>query len=459
MKLGPILQQKAILFALVIASFMALGTLQAQTTADIAGQWYGYSISTPNAYTLSKNAQFLVTNVQPLMNYEYNSEDIFIKADGSFTNSASGTFAYQSGGTVIATVTSPDPGTTTFRVNRSNDVMVAVEKNGTSQDMIFLVRSPASVLTSQVGGNWTIYSYRTPASISLDRADSGFPGVVTAIQGGSQFGVVSGSMTVNGANGAITGTLQGPFTGQIESYDGAQLTVDITPSGESSFGLPMYINNSKDIMIAMQFSNTPDDNRMEFLLFVKAPSSTPTTGNYKGNWRVTTFDTPANLNTSTDGNGHVTEIPNRNAFMVDNTQYFTVGSDAFVTAQVDTPAIGNISVPSTSQMSVSLTHPDNSTGGATFTANAGLNFLVATDVNGYNQELIIAMRGPQSTGTTKQMGLLSFKGAMYWATDTGRKLQTTGDVTVGSWADVTGTSSTHTYTPLGTTNQFFRIVE
>ena len=459
MKLGSILQQKAILFALVIVSFMALGTLQAQTTADIAGQWRGYSMSTPNAYTLFKDSQSLVTSVQPLMNYEYNDENITINVNGSFSGGASGTFAYQNGGTVIATVTSPDPGTTTFRVNRSNDVMVAVEKNSTSQDMIFLMRSPASVLTSQVGGTWTIYSFRTPSFISLDRADSGFPGVVTAIQGGNQFGVVSGTMTVNGANGAISGTLQGPFTGQVGSYNGAQLNVSITPSGELAFNLPMYINNSKDIMIAMQQSSTTDDNRMEFLLFVKAPSSTPTTGNYKGNWRITTFDTPANLNTTTDGKGHVMEIQNRDAFAVDNTQYFTVGSDAFVTAQVDTPAIGNISVPSASQLVVSLTHPDNSAGGATLTANAGLNFLVATDVNGYNQELIIAMRGPQGTGTTKQMGLLFFNGAMYWATDTGRKLQTTGDVNVGGWADVSGTSLTHTFAPVGTTNQFFRVVE
>ncbi len=437
-----------------------LNTSQAQTVAEIAGSWHGYSFSTPNLVTLSKDVQGRVTNIQPLTMFETDTENITITSDGSFSGSASGSFSVPSAGTVVASVTSPDPGTTTFRINRSNDVMVAVEDGTGSQNMIFLMKAPGSVTTSEMGGNWTIYSFTTPAFFSIDRADSGLPNVVTHLQGGNNFGLRTGNLTINGANGSITGTLENGFTGQYQNYDSGNglVNVTITPSGESGFNLPLFINQSKDVMLGYQTSATSEDNRMELLIFIKAPASTPTAASYKGTWRLTTFDTPSALNQVTDGQGHLTELNNRDAFAVDNTQRFTVGSDAFLTGHLDTPVIGSVSVPAAGQLSVSVTHPDNSNDGATFSVNAGQNFLIAAQVNGYNQELIIGMRGPQGTGTTKQMGLLFFNGSLYWAADSTRKLQTTTDLT-GGWSDVANTMNTHTFAPPGGGTMFFRIAE
>lgn len=448
------------LFALLLLG-LSVGSAHAQTVADLAGSWHGYSLSTPNLVTVQKNAQNLVTDIQPLTMFQTDPETINIAANGTFGGSASGTFALGSGGSVVATVTPPDPGTTTFRITRSNDVMVAVENNSGSQDMIFLVKAPASLATSDLGGNWTIISYRTPAFFSLDRADSGFPDVVTAIQGANSFNVQTGTMTVNGGNGSISGTLQGPFTGQYQSYDSGSglVSVNITPSGDAGFSLPLYINQSKDIMLGYQTAATTEDNRMELLIFIKAPASTPTAVSYKGNWHITSFDTPSVLNQVMDGNGHLTQVDNVDAFKVNNTQRFTVGSDAFLTGQFDTPGIGSISVPSAGQATVSVTHEDNSNGGATLNVNAGQNFMIATQVDGYSQELTIGMRGPQVTGsTTKQMGLISFKGSLYWAADTTRKLQSNSDITTSNWVDVPSTANTHTFTPSAGT-QFFRTID
>lgn len=449
------------LFALLLLGQTAI-TSHAQTVADLAGTWHGFSYNTPGPLTLTKNGQNLVTDISPLIGtFEFNDNTIAIAANGTFTGSVNGSIVMPNTGTAVATTT-PDNDVTTFHINRSNDVMVAVKSgDGESQDMVILVKAPTSVTTTELGGTWNVFSFSVPGTITLSRADGGFPGVVTSVQGADGFKVRSGSLTINGANGNITGSLEGPFTGQVQGFDSGtgHMNVSITPSGESAFTLPLYINQSKDVMIVVQGATSPDDNYQEINVFVRAPASTPGTGNFKGYWRLSLFDTPSVLTPVTDGNGHLTELNNRDAFEVSDTQEVTIGNDTFFTGRFDEPVIGNISVAAPNQLTIMGTHPDNSTDGATLYVNAGLNFLVAVQTGGYNQELIFGIRAPQGNNTTKPLGLMMFKGKAYWAADTTRKLQTTGDVTLGGWADVTGTTAAHTFTPLGTTNQYFRVVE
>jgi len=448
------------LFVLLFLGQMAI-TSHAQTVADLAGTWHGFGYNTPGPLTLTKNGQNLVTDISPLIEtFGFDDNTIAIAANGTFTGSASGSIVMPNTGTAVATTT-PDNDVTTFHINRSNDVMVAVKAtSGGSQNMVILLKAPTSVTTAEVVGTWSVFSFTVPGIITLDRADGGFPGVVTSVQGADLFKVRSGSMTVNGV-GNITGSLEGPFTGQVQGYDSGtgHLNVSITPSGESTFTLPLYINQSKDVMMVVQGATSPDDNHQEINVFVRAPASTPGTGNFKGYWRLSLFDTPSVLTPVTDGNGHLTELNNRDAFEVSDTQDFTIGNDTFFTGHFDTPVIGNISVAAPNALTVTGTHADNSSDGATLYVNAGLNFLVAVQTGGFNQELIFGIRAPQGNNTTKPLGLMMFKGKAYWAADTTRKLQTTGDVTLGGWADVTGTTAAHTFTPLGTTNQYFRVVE
>lgn len=445
------------LFFAFVASF-ATPSAKAQTVADLAGTWRGYSYSTPKILNITKNGQSQVTDIYPLLSFDAQAEAVTITSGGSFSGTENGTFTVPEAGLAVATTSE----TTSFHVNRANDIMVAVKQDsGDSQDLVFLVKSPStSVTVADLGGTWNMVSYDTPAALSQRKDDSGFPNLVTSIEGEGGFKIHTGSMTVNGTSGAISGTLESAFTGQFQSYSSGQVNVTITPSGQSSFPLALYINQSKDVMVVVQRALSQDDNFQEIIFFVRAPASAPAPSSAKGYWHISIFDTPSTLTAVTDGQGHLTELNNRDAFGVDSSQQINVGSDAFFTGRFDTPVIGNITVPQAGKITVSATHPDNSSDGATLAANASLNFMIAVQSGGNSNELIFGLRTPVSTSSTQALGLLYFNGSVYWAAETTRKLQSLTDLNSTSWSDVSGTANTHQFTPSsGSGNKFFRVVE
>ncbi len=436
--------------------------LQAQTTADLAGSWHGYSFSTPSYLDLIFNGQGLVTDIPQVLSFDYHPNNITVAADGSFTGNKSGTITIPNAGVVVTSIPG-DNESTTFHVTRSNDFMIAVNNSGgDNQDLIFLLKAPANVTAADVAGNWNIVTFQTPTNIILNRADSGKPGVVTSISAGNQFSIGTGNLSINGANGNVSGALEEPFTGQVQNYDSVngQLNLTITPSGSSGFTIPLYINASKDVMIAAQSELATAGNFQEILIFVRAPATIPALGNLKGLWRLTTFDTPSILTEVTDGNGHLTELNNRDAFSANSTQTLVTGSDGFFTGHFELPAIGSFTLPNAGQIAADFTESDNSTGSGTFFLNAGLNFFMAVQSNSYNQEITFATRGPVSTSNTRNLGLLFFQSKVYWAADTTRKLQSLGDLNTTSWTDVPSTQGTHLFTPTtGSGNQFYRVVD
>ena len=265
-------------------------------------------------------------------------------------------------------------------------------------------------------------------------------------------------MTLSG--GSMSGMLESAFTGAYTcSQDGhGQVSATITPSGESPFVLPIYVNASKDVMISSQVQ--PGDNTHELLIFVRATTSTPTISDAKGLWRVADFETPTALSLNFNGNSEVTSINGGDSFNA-KLQSLVLGSDHFFTAKFGQDVTGTFAFPGGGALNVTVEQPDGQHM-KSFIVNASQNLAISLET-GDSNELVLVLKAPAATSTQREFGLISqpIMGGrrILWASDTGRKLQSTTDFIM--WDDVSNTMGEHSsdVTTTGQPSTFFRLIE
>lgn len=459
-RFGPSLGSLVILLALA-------GNVSAQTVADLAGTWRVLTLATPAQLTLQTNGSGQVTDYNEKNNFNYGSGTITFDASGTIT---AGTFSDNGGsafsvtgsasvtgqGQISAVLTTPE-GTETqsFFINTGADKMTGITRGSSDQQVLLLLKQPASCSTADLVGTWVGYSFDIPSDVALVPG-GGQPS--TGLTGGDGFGASVGSMTIDGS-GNISGTFDNAFTGTVNDASPSAISTTIDAGG--TFPLTLYINASKDILAATIIS--PDgNNNKELLMFVRQPASL-SLSDLQGHWKIVDFQTPQSLNASMN-NGFVVDITGKNDFDA-KAQKLTSGSDGFFTADINKTVAGDMTPGSNGQVTLSFTNTLGEEVSATLQVSATKDSMYLLNPGGGGgsgqNELIMAVKVPPSSGTTEEAGLISWLTPtglkFYWAADNDRSLfeSTTID---GIFSHVSGTDGAHEYTPdTSSGNKFYFI--
>jgi hypothetical protein len=184
---------------------------------------------------------------------------------GKLNNSVTGTYTLGTNG--LLTLHASSGSEIMFYLNYTKDTMAEVGgmigTNDNYQELVLAERVPAAVTAADVAGSWNLIQFGTPSQAFIDGS--------SILQGGSNFGVMAGTMTVN-ANGTASGTLDQPFTGTYTIASGGIIHVNIVTS-DGNTALTFILNAGKDTMteVSNQFNLT--DNNQEIVVAHRVPAN------------------------------------------------------------------------------------------------------------------------------------------------------------------------------------------
>jgi hypothetical protein len=457
MKTNDLLAKAVILTALLLSGHLAFGL----EVGDAAGTWRIINFSMPNRLTVQTDMHRIVTGITEAQHFENSTGTLNVQANGSFSGSVSdpitGTMALGGQGELIINATSQDgPQTLTFHINRSADFITTCEtvSEGFS-DLILGLRAPATLQTSDLAGQWNATAFQTPHHLVLEKNSSN---QVINIRGLGSFGVYGGVMTIN-TNGSLSGQIENPFTGTIDSA--ANGLVNVTINGdEGAMPLTLFVNASKDVMVLLDSRYDANDNFQELMIFQKAPTNN-VARDLAAQWRIVTFNAPR-LTQVTDTFGRVTGLGGSTTFQAAR-QSLVAGHDGFFTAQVGGVATGTFAPGSSGLVTVNVQSPGEGSETFSFQLNSSQTLLSSSRDIGDGYELLLVTKSAPASGPVRDFGLISVPDAagmtLNWAATTNGGLQVSTNLT--SWQTISNTVGQHSYTvpASGPEMNFYRTVE
>lgn len=455
MKTSLLLRSYARLVTLVV--LLPGGLAHGQNLDTLAGRWNGINFDVPARLVLDKNPQGKVVNVQWREHFEVARNQLEVAANGTFTGTGdgdpfAGTFAFGPQGVVEASV--PGQPVISFRVNASHDLLAVAYAPENSHELLVLLRAPSALTVAELAGEWHLQQFQTPAElVQVQQPPSGF---VTDVQGGSNFGVFVGTLTIN-TDGTLSGIAGGdPFTGTLAVTGPGEVTASINDV-EGTFSIVLAVNANKDLLLGADETFDQDDNYQE-LIFMTRPPTTVAPADLAGAWKVNYFYTPAALTLQRDQQGVVTEIPAKDEFEVGQ-QTLTAGNDRFFTGLLGEPVTGAFTIGSQGSVNVTFTNRLGEVSSANLKLNAAKDTMMAVNAS-EGQEAIVLTKAPAVAGAQQDFGLLVFGNGVFWAAGSNRKLRASGQLP-GGFEDVPGTAGLHEFSlpqnPTGST--FFQVVE
>jgi hypothetical protein len=214
------------------------------TSANLAGLWNVVQFDTPEQILLDFNtsssivSEFFTTNATLTLNN-----------NGTYTGTGgigSGSYAIGSNGVItVSYVSNGETNRNTLFVNATQDTLVFFRTLGNGTCRVQLaVREPSSITGAAVAGLWNGVDFATPSLISWDP--------VNLLQGGADFSVVSGTMSLD-ANGHITaGDMDGAFTGAYTIGSAGLLSMTITNQSGIVKSGTAYLNLGQDTLTTVQ---------------------------------------------------------------------------------------------------------------------------------------------------------------------------------------------------------------
>jgi len=465
-KIGLIQMKTKILcsrWVLPLIGAVLIADLRAQTLTNLSGVWNGIAFDVPTKLTLA-TSQGLVTNLLESDSFAGETFLVSFQPDGTFTSpDTSGTISVNGQGSI--TVYPADSPPISFGVNATQDVLAGVANdsdNGNSQNGLnLLVKAPATLGSNDVAGAWNLMTFATPHRLVEVFAPATNGSALTDLLGldnssisGNNFSeIASGSLTIN-SNGAFSGSLEESFNGTYTCGTNGEVFLNIN-TGEGTLLLTNFINASKDIMFALNRQDAA--NRQEIVMLAKTPTNV-TAADLQGVWKVTSFDTPAQIALTRNSSNFVTSVTASGGFSMDQ-QSFAVGHDGFVTAIFDgQPNIGALSIGTGGAITMNFTNSSGEAKSHTGYLNAAKNCLLLVQSNGGEREATVVAKAPDFPNASGQdFGLLFFNGTIYWASGTNRALQAASSLN-GAWGSIPATEGQHQFQPVFTNSAgFYRV--
>ncbi len=250
--------------------------------ADLAGEWHLQQFQTPaELVQVQQQPSGVVTDVQGVMEFSVFTGTMTINPNGTLSGIAegepfTGTLAVTGTGQVTATIDDVEGSfPIVLSVNAGKDLLVGVDdvfnQNENFQELILLVRTPASITPADLAGAWKVNYLYTPSTLTLQRDPQG---VVTDIPETRDFEVGQQSLTA-GNDRFFTGLLDEPATGVFTI--GSQGSVGVTFTnrlGEVSSG-SLKLNAAKDTMLAVI-----QDEGQDVIVLTKSPAGAGTSQDF-----------------------------------------------------------------------------------------------------------------------------------------------------------------------------------
>jgi uncharacterized repeat protein (TIGR03803 family) len=234
------------------------------TMADVAGAWNLLQFKTPAQISndtlngLADTGSFTVTN-----------GTLTLSANGTFTgklqNSVSGNYTLGTNG--LVTLHGSSGFVVNLYLNYTKDIMTEVggmiDTNDNYQEIVVAQRVPATVKAADLAGTWNLVQLDTPAQLYVDGN--------SVLQGGSNFGITVGNLTIN-ADGTLSGTLGNAFTGTFTVASGGIVHASII-SSDGNTPITFILNAGKDTMTEVHSVVDVNDNDQEIVIAHRVPAN------------------------------------------------------------------------------------------------------------------------------------------------------------------------------------------
>ncbi|HYG33450.1 MAG TPA: hypothetical protein VEC99_01620, partial [Clostridia bacterium] len=411
---------------------------------------------------LGKNTNQVVIEIHGRERFEAEPGQVSVQADGSYVSTAtevvSGQLSWTGQGLVTAS-SGPGSAAVCFGINSALDFLAAAapSKEGYN-DLTFILRAPADLQASDLhNSTWNMLLFETPAELIPQRDTNGY---IYELKGRSNFSLQSGSMVIDG-KGAITGTMDGPFTASYSYAGNGQVNVTITPTGSSPFMVPFYINAGKDLMIGLMRVLSSEDNFQQVIILVRAPAiATPQ--DVQGMWKLASFATPNRLVLSKDSQNLLRDVVGKDDFET-GSDSVVIGHDGFFVANGGEPTIGTFSFGAGGSVTATVTNLDGGAMSYAFKLNAAKNTMMAVRSDSSRNEMLVLTKAPVVSQPRQDFGMAAVCRSgdieLFWASGVERELQASTNLV--DWVPVPGTQGQHGYKAVISSpgNTFYRVAE
>ncbi len=253
------------------------------TWAQMNGDWTIILFATPSEIVATDvgGGNIMTTGTQ---NFEVNLNEVTFSGTNAVDNLGTGTVTPDGQVNLDLTMISENFDAAT---NSSLDLLVGISRfeesaNEFLNELLFGIRKPQSLSLGDVAGTWRGVGIFTPAQTGFEE----MPFNINLFLGGDEFGRSLGSLTV-ATNGDVSGIFDGAFTGSlsVENTNELLFTGDPEPGESAISPVPLFINNSLDIMVAVNNSPPPEgyfnngfdrddvENFFEIIVFMKVDST------------------------------------------------------------------------------------------------------------------------------------------------------------------------------------------
>lgn len=279
---------------LVLAGILGLGSpLHAIELADIVGDWTLGGFDSPSAlretfynsgtdtYRFGTDSSEFAQPGEVMTDVNYPDPVVTqlrafsISPTGAVTGDETGQILSISGNRLFY---SDGVDETTVFCNTSGDIMLTSSRDVDQQDQTICLKRPASLTTSQLEGQWRVFSMINRANIQK----TFFSGSLVDTFYAADASNVAGDITIQN-DGTFTGLFNGTVVASATTPGDLTVTVD---GNEIAF----KCNASVNLCVA----TTGDANEQEIILLVRKPA-TLATADLAGTWRISAMVLPTTL--------------------------------------------------------------------------------------------------------------------------------------------------------------------
>ena len=237
---------------------------QSVSGSDIAGNWAMVMMDTPEQLIKVTSTNGALVDLLGENGSSISGNGIAQIGTGSMTVNSNGTlsgtahdaftgsYTIGTNGQLNVTINSGDNFTMPAFLNSSKDVMFAlhVDDTNNSQQIIVMVKTPASTSMSDLKGLWQVTTYSAPGLIILNRNANND---ITSISVSGGFNQSQSSSYAEGPDGFVSGSLENvPTIGALTVGSGGSATVTFTNALGQAQSHAGYLNASKNCIVVAE---------------------------------------------------------------------------------------------------------------------------------------------------------------------------------------------------------------